>query len=141
MDWVAFGLPVEKGQTGPSMVIEKLERQVPTCQLSDSVGEAKQRAQKLGVQICVVVNEQGKVLGLIEKEDWETDNDISVETAMDPGPTTLRPSYLLKDANELVVKSGGDAIVTSSDGKLMGIFRHKNAELKKQISKSGSRHD
>ena len=131
MDWVAFGLPVEKGQTGPYMVIEKFERQVPTCQLNASVGEAKRLAEKLGLQICVVVNEQGKVLGLIEKDDWKTDGDICVETAMDPGPKTLRPSYLLKDAKELVVKSGRDAIVTSSDGQLMGIFRHQKIGSKK----------
>jgi hypothetical protein len=140
MDWVAFGLPVEKGQNGPSMVIERLERQVPTCQLNDSVGEAKRRAEKLGLQICIVVNEQRVVLGLIEKDDWEIDGDISVETAMDPGPTTLRPSYLIKDAKELVVKSGRDAIVTSSDGQLMGIFRHQRIGSKK-IQNQQTGHD
>jgi hypothetical protein len=67
MDWVAFGLPVEKGQNGPVMVIEQIERQVPICQLNESVGEAKRRAKELGFQICVVVNEQGIVLGMIEK--------------------------------------------------------------------------
>jgi hypothetical protein len=126
MDWVAFGLPVEKGQNGPVMVIEQIERQVPICQLNESVGEAKRRAKELGFQICVVVNEQGIVLGMIEKTVWDKNSEITVETAMDPGPTTLRPSYLIKDAKELGVKGGRDAIVTSSDGQLMGIFRHKN---------------
>jgi hypothetical protein len=70
MDWVAFGLAVEKGKKGPSMVIEKLERRVPTCKLNESVGEARRRADKLGFQICVVVNEQGNVLGMIEKDAW-----------------------------------------------------------------------
>jgi hypothetical protein len=28
MDWVAFGLSVEKGQNGPVMVIEQIDRQV-----------------------------------------------------------------------------------------------------------------
>jgi CBS domain-containing protein len=129
MDWVAFGLPVEKGQNGPVMVIEQIERQVPICQLNESVGEAKRRAKKLGFQICVVVNEQGIVLGVIEKNAWEKSSDIAIETVMDPGPTTLRPSYLLEDAKKAVAKSGRDAIVTSSDGRLMGIFRHKHADL------------
>jgi hypothetical protein len=125
MDWVAFGLPVEKGQNGPVMVIERIERQVPTCQLSESVGEAKRRAQKLGFQICVVVNEHGIVLGLIEKNAWEKDFDIAVEKAMDPGPTTLRPSYLVEAATKLIMKSSRDTIITSLDGQLMGIFRHQ----------------
>jgi hypothetical protein len=37
---------------------------------------------------------------------------------------TLRPSYLVEDAKEWVAKNGRHAIVTSSDGRLMGIFRH-----------------
>lgn len=49
---------------------------------------------------------------------------MAVETMMDPGPTTLRPSYLIDDAVELLAKQNQDGIlVTSSDGKLMGIFR------------------
>jgi CBS domain-containing protein len=141
MDWVAFGFPVEKGQKGPFMVIERLERRVPTCKLNESVGEARRRAEKLGFQMCIAVNEQGNVLGVIEKDAWKKDSSMSVEIAIDPGPTTLRPSYLLEDAKKAVAKSGRDAIVTSSDGRLMGIFRHKDDELKKQISKSGSGHD
>lgn len=123
------------------MVIEKLERRVPTCKLNESVGEARRRAEKLGFQICVVVNERGNVLGVIEKDAWKKGSSMGVETAINPGPTTLRPSYLLEDAKKVVTKSGRDAIITSSDGKLMGIFKHKDAELKKQISKSGSGHD
>jgi CBS domain-containing protein len=123
MDWAAFGLPLEKGQDGPVMVIDQIERQVPTCQSDESVGEAKRRARKLGFEICLVVNEHGIVLGLVEKNAWQKDSDIAVETVMDPGPTTLRPSYLIEHAKELVVKSGREAIITSSDGRLIGVFR------------------
>jgi CBS domain-containing protein len=123
MDWAAFGLPVEKGQNGPVMVIEQIERQVPTCQLDESVGEAKRRAKELGFPICIVVNAQGIVLGVIDKSVWEKNSEIAVETVMDPGPTTLRPSYLIEDARKLVSKSGRDAVITSADGRLMGIFR------------------
>jgi CBS domain-containing protein len=141
MDWVAFGLPVEKGQNGPVMVIEQIERQVPTCHLNESVGDAKRRAEKLDFQICVVVNEQGIVLGLVEKHAWRTDPAVVVETIMEPGPTTLRPSYSLEDAKELVVKSRRDAIVTSSDGRLVGMFKHQDGEHKKQIPKSRAGRD
>jgi CBS domain-containing protein len=123
MDWAAFGLPVDKGENGPVMVIEQMECQVPTCGLNESVGEAKQRAKKLGFQICVVMNEQGVVSGVIGKNAWEKDSDITVESVMEPGPTTLRPSYSVEDAKDLVMKSSRDAIITSSDGRLLGLFR------------------
>jgi CBS domain-containing protein len=122
MDWAAFGLPLDKGENGPVMVIEQMERQVPTCGLNESVGEAKQRAKKLGFQICVVMNEQGVVSGVIGKNAWEKDSDITVESVMEPGPTTLRPSYSVEDAKDLVMKSSRDAIITSSDGRLLGLF-------------------
>ena len=142
MDWVAFGLPVEKGQNGPSMLIEQIERQVPTCQLNESVGEAKRRAEKLGFQLCVVVNEEGIVLGLVEKDAWKKDSAMAVETIMDPGATTLRPSYLVEDALELLIKrSRDDIVVTSSDGRLIGIFMHREPERKKQIPNRRSGHD
>lgn len=106
------------------MLIEEIERQVPTCQLNESVEEAKRRAEKLGFQLCVVVNEEGIVLGLVEKDAWKKDSAMAVETIMDPGPTTLRPSYLVEDAVELLARQNQDGIlVTSSEGKLMGVFR------------------
>ena len=72
------------------MVIDRMARDVPTCQLDDSLAEAKRRAEKLGFNLCPVVN----------KHDW------------------------------------GSALVTSSDGKLMGIFRRELSAEKKQIPKS-----
>ena len=35
MDWLAYGLPVEKKVGAPPMLIERIERQVPTCRLKD----------------------------------------------------------------------------------------------------------
>ena len=137
MDWLAYGLPVEKGQGGPAMLIERIERQVPTCGLSDSVGEAKRRAEKLGIHICAVVNQQGVVLGLLREDAWEKDPALPAEKVMKPGPTTLRPSYLVDHAVELLVKRNQNAIlVTSSDGRLMGVFKRQGSEGKKPTPKS-----
>ncbi len=122
--WVAFGLPVETGQDGPSMLIEQIDRQIPISGSSDSVGEAKRRAETLGFRFCAVVNEEGILLGLLKEEDWQNDLAVAAEKVMDPGPTTLRPSSLFDEAAELLAKRKQNAIlVTSSDGKLMGVFR------------------
>jgi predicted transcriptional regulator len=137
MDWLAYGLAVEKRQDGSPMLIERIERQVPTCGLKDSVGEAKGRADKLGSQICAVVNDRGIVLGLLREDAWKNDPDVPAEKAMESGPTTLRPSYPVGDATELLVKRSQDAIlVTSSDGKLMGVFKRPESAPNKQTPKS-----
>ena len=124
MDWLAYGLPVEKKPGGPPMLIERIERQVPTCGLKDSLREAKQRADKSGSRICAVVNDRSIVLGLLREDRWKTDLDVPAETVMESGPTTLRPSFPAKEAAELLSKRNQDAIlVTCSDGKLIGMFK------------------
>lgn len=142
MDWLAYGLPVEKRPNGSPMLVERIDRSVPTCGLSDSVGEAKQRAEKLGFQICPVVNDQGIVLGLLREDAWKNDPAIAAEKVMESGPTTLRPSYLVDDAAELLVKRNQDAIlVTSSDGKLMGVFKRAESAPQKQSQNRRFGHD
>jgi len=123
VDWLAYGLPVEGEQAEFPMVIDRMERDVPTCQLDDSLAEAKRRAEKLGFNLCPVVNKQGIVLGLIREEMWKDDLDVSAESVMQLGPITFRPSYSVDDATEFLSKHDwGSALVTSSDGKLMGIL-------------------
>jgi len=119
------------------MVIDRMERDVPTCHLDDSLAEAKRRAKKRSFDLCPVVNKQGIVLGLIREEMWKGDLDVSAESVMELGPVTFRPSYSVDDATEFLNKHDWDsALVTSSDGKLMGIFRRELSAKKKQIPKS-----
>lgn len=48
---------------------------------------------------------------------------VTAEEVMNRAPTTLRPSHAIDDALELLRKSARRAtLVTSSDGKLMGVF-------------------
>jgi CBS domain-containing protein len=132
MDWLAYGLPVEKRVGGPLMVIERIERQVPTCRLKDSLGEAKQQADRLGSRICAVVNDRYIVLGLLREDAWKNDLSVAAEKVMESGPTTLRPSYPVDEAAELLAKRGQDAIlVTCSDGKLIGVFKRPESAANK----------
>ena len=137
VDWLAFGLPVEAEQGTSPMVITQMEKELPKCGLSDPVGEAKRRAEKLGFSICPVVNEGGIVLGLVREEHWKGDSAVPVHKIMESGPTTLRPSYSAEAATEFLMENDWDAVlVTSSDGKLMGIFKRQGAEEKRQLPKS-----
>jgi CBS domain-containing protein len=123
MDWMAFGLPVE-GEGKITLVAERLVREWPVCQLAETTSDAKQRAQATGASFCPVLNDGGIVLGVVEKEDWEVPESMPVEDIMDSGPTTLRPSYSVDDATQLLKSYKQEAIlVTSSDGKLMGVFK------------------
>lgn len=123
VDWLAFGLPVERGEDTP-LVGERLVTDWPVCRLTDTTKDAKQRAQAAGASFCPVVNPEGIVLGALAEEEWQQPESMPVEEAMDPAPTTLRPSVSVAEATEFLERLGQDAVlVTSSDGKLMGVFR------------------
>jgi CBS domain-containing protein len=71
----------------------------------------------------VVVSEQRIVLGLCAGDSLPEDAGLVAEDIMESGPRTLRPSNDVNAAAELLRKSGKQAIlVTSTDGKLMGLF-------------------
>ncbi|HZA55236.1 MAG TPA: CBS domain-containing protein, partial [Candidatus Udaeobacter sp.] len=73
------------------------------------------------------------VLGLLRKDAWNDDPTSTAERLMESAPTTLRPYYPAEDATELLDQKGADAIlVTSSDGKLMGVFKREMAAEKKR---------
>ena len=130
---MAFGLPVEK-RDDVQLVGERLLTDRPICGLADTTQDAKQRAQAAGVSFCPVLNESGIVLGVVGEEEWQGPDSMPVEGIMDTAPTTFRPSVSVLEAIEFLDKYRQDAVlVTSSNGKLMGVFRRETmpAELPK----------
>jgi CBS domain-containing protein len=122
LDWAAYGLPMEK-KDGAIYVGDHLQRQVPICALRDSIATVKERLAQSKMDLCAVVNQHGVVLGACEAESLGADASRPVEEVMQNAPKTLRPSYPIEAAAKLLQKSGKTAIlVTSSDGKLMGLF-------------------
>jgi CBS domain-containing protein len=122
------------------MIIDEMEREVPTCLLGDSLGEAKYRAKQLGFSLCPVVSDHGIVLGVVRENAWNGDLAAPVEQVMESGPATVRPSYSLDDAAEMFRKNNLHGIlVTSSDGKLMGILRRQTGKQKRPLLASEMR--
>ena len=115
--------------------------ELPTCRLDEPAGKAGARAEERGYSVCPVVNENGIVLGVIGKRDWDTDPTASAEQLMDPAPTTLRPSDSLEKAKQKLDQSDrGAVLVTNSDGRLLGGFfgvgDDKSAGRKQQLPES-----
>jgi CBS domain-containing protein len=118
-------------------VMDRMQVEVPTCRLDEPVGQAGARVEKRGYRVCPVVNDNGIVLGVIGKRDWDTDPTASAEQLMDSAPTTLRPSDSLEKAQQMLEKSDrGAVLVTDSDGKLLGAFvgdrNNEQADSKQQ---------
>jgi CBS domain-containing protein len=123
-DWIAYGLPAEGDDAQGQFVGERLEMQPQTCRVTDPVATVREKVRQSSARLCAVLNEERVVLGLCEEAESLPDSpELTAQDVMNPGPTTLRPSYSVDDALELLRKSGKRAIlVTSSNGKLMGVF-------------------
>jgi CBS domain-containing protein len=101
----------------------------PTCALTDRPGEVRERMDAAGWTSCIVVNEGGVVLGRVRRSVLDGDPDQPVEAVMEAGPTTERPSEPLEDlVQRMRQKNVSSVVVTTADGRLIGVLRREDGE-------------
>jgi len=127
-EWMAYGLPIVRGDHLPPLVGDALDRDVPRCRPEEPVGAARDAAYNRGMDVCPVVNAEGVVLGLCARVSLHAHPSIAVELVMEPGPLTVRPSMPVTDARKIIAcKKMRSLLVTTPDGKLIGVFNSKSA--------------
>ena len=104
-------------------------RDVPTCGLGERVGEVREHMRAAGWDECLVVNGERVVLGRLRGTALEADGDTPVEEVMEAGPTTVRPDERLASLVERMRDKGvGSVVVTTSDGRIVGLLKRADAE-------------
>ncbi|MDP9069241.1 MAG: CBS domain-containing protein [Actinomycetota bacterium] len=125
-DWTGSGFPTE-GSHADIPRPGHLARPTPTCRLSDTVATARERARDAGV--CIVISDDGIVLGRLRGRAFEQDGASSVVDVMEPGPTTVRYDEFLPNLVERMRKGGvGSIVVTKPSGALVGVMQRSDAE-------------
>jgi CBS domain-containing protein len=128
-DWFASGLPREGKLASVSTIGEAARRDVPTCAPAEKVGAARERIRKEGWDRCVVVSRERVVLGLLREKELATDPQASAEEAMRNGPATFRPNEPVGKIAKGMRERGATAVlVTTSDGRLVGLLYREDAE-------------
>jgi Mg/Co/Ni transporter MgtE len=128
-DWLAAGLPVEGTQAGQPRAGDVARRDVPTCRLDERLGAVRERASVGGWKVCVAVNEENVVMGLLRSRELGLDDDLSIERAMRPGPSTFRPNVLIPEMAEYMSRHDLESSpITTSDGRLVGILLRDDVE-------------
>ncbi len=126
-DWGSFGLPLE-GTMGPRAA-EFARVDVPTCALEEGLQEVRRRVRAAGWDTCIVVNASSVVLGQVGRRALASEDDVPVEAAMTPGPSTVRPSITLAAIVERMSKRKLTCmLLTRSNGTLVGLVRRVDAE-------------
>ncbi len=128
-DWMASGLPVEGKLASYPRAGSVARTDIPTCRLTDRLGDAQDRTLDADQNVCVVVNDDRIVLGRVRGDALRGDPEATVESVMESGPTTTRPDDPLEAITERLKDARvGSILVTTSDGRLVGILYRKDAE-------------
>ena len=122
-DWLAAGWETEGTQAKKVRIRQMIHKDVPTCSLRERLEDVKSR-RRPNYDLCVVLNDRNIVLGVIQGESWDANPLARVSEVMQPGPRTIRPDLEPKDAQRILKNyDASSAIVTTSDGELLGIIR------------------
>ncbi|HLH31278.1 MAG TPA: rhodanese-like domain-containing protein [Terriglobia bacterium] len=122
-DWLAAGWETEGTEAKKSRIRQMIHKEVPTCSLRERLEDVKSR-RRPNQDMCIVVNDRNIVMGIIQGETWDANPQARVVDIMQPGPKTLRPDLEPKDAQKLLRNyDASSAIITTSDGELLGIIR------------------
>ena len=131
--WLASGLPTERARA-ELRAGDLARRDVPTCTIDEPFGEVRERTLAAGWSECIVIDDERVVLGRVgakalaanaEKAEAQAD----VESAMDPGPATIRPDTPLESVVERLRKRDrARALITTADGQLVGVLQRADAE-------------
>ena len=128
-DWSASGLSMEGTLADAPTIGDAARQDVPTCAPAEKVGTARERVREAGWDRSVVVSKEGVVLGLLREKELAADPEATAEEAMRNGPTTFRPDEPLEKMAKRMRERGASAIlVTTPDGKLVGLLSREDAE-------------
>jgi CBS domain-containing protein len=128
-DWFASGLPKEGRLASVPTIGDAARREVPTCAPEEKIGLVRERVRKMGWDRCVVVNKERVVLGLLREKELSSDPKVPVEEAMRNGPATFRPNEPVgKMAKRMQDREATAVLVTTSDGRLVGLLYREDAE-------------
>ena len=129
LDWIAYGLPTEGKKANVLRVQDVMRADVPTCPLTSNIIDARAAIAETDWDICVVVNDERVILGLLHSKAWDASDDTPVETAMSNGPPTTRPNTFIDDMVERLRRRNTPGIlISNSIGVLMGYLWTTDAE-------------
>src|SRR5712692_2646543 len=128
-DWGSAGLPLEGTSSSATRVAAYVRSDVPTCRLEDDLEAMRKRVREADWDTCFVVADNDVVLGRLGRAAINSDESATIEQAMTPGPSTIRPSARLEDVVARMRSQNLSSLpVTTSEGRLVGLLLREDAE-------------
>jgi CBS domain-containing protein len=138
-DWLAHGLPREGERAALPYAGELADTDPPTCALNDTVADVQAALDGSGYGFCLVVNDGRIVLGRVRRSAIEgVEPTAAAEGVMEAGPSTVRFDTPARDlVHRLAKRDLKTAVVTTPEGRLMGVFHRAHAEQRPDPSQAG----
>ena len=128
---MASGLPTEGKEAHALRVKDSVRRDIPTCRLTDRLGDVQHRVQAAGQEDCVVLSDTGILLGYLGGDAFAAAPQTTADQVMEPGPSTIRPHVPLEEIVPYMQERDIDRIlVTTAAGQWMGVLRRQDVERK-----------
>jgi CBS domain-containing protein len=136
-DWFANGLPREGKAAEIPWAGDLARDDAPTCAPSERVRDVRERVVATGYDLCVVVNEQRIVFGLLRGDALTKAPEARVSDVMELGPNTLRPNRPVEDLLQSRTNQGIKSwVVTTSHGVFLGLLTRADAERAAEKARS-----
>jgi Mg/Co/Ni transporter MgtE len=120
-------MPVEGANADRPRAGDVARTDAPTCRLEEAIGEVRGRVRAAGWDACVVVNDDGVVLGMLREAELDRGGG-AVAQVMRPGPSTFRPHVAIEEMARFMTDHDlPTSPITSSDGRLIGVLRKEDA--------------
>lgn len=120
MEWIGAGLPWEGSELSQPQLGGLATADVALCAPGDTVGTV--RAGLGRRPLCLVLNDERVVLGLVRAESLGHDDEMRISKVMEEGPSTYRPHVPAKEMAERLTSSPQPhVLVTTLDGRLVGV--------------------
>jgi CBS domain-containing protein len=140
-DWLAAGLPIEGRSAGQPTAGSVARLDVPTCGLDEPMDVVAKRTRSAGWDVCVVVNEERVVLGILREDALDADPARRAEEAMTPGPGTFRPHVPAGEMADFMQRHDRENVpITTSDGRLVGLLLRDDAIRAAEIAHRDHHH-
>ncbi len=128
-DWLARNFPREGDKANEKRAGDLARDDVATAALNERVAEIRPRVEASPYGFGFVVSSGGTLLGRLRRSALEDDPEATAESAMEPGPSTVRADTPLDELLERLRKRNlKTAVVTTPEGKLLGVVRRDDLE-------------
>lgn len=127
-DWKAGGLATDGNGRRVQTVADAMRPDIPTCDLSEQVGDVEKRVRESGWEDCVAIDCEDLVVGRLRASSWNVDPSSAAAEVMELGPTTVRPSDPLDSLVARMEKRPTPLVVVATpQGNLLGVILLEDA--------------